>query len=116
MKPEYEPTTLDQRLGYLTEEGGEAMAALGNLLQAVGKSQRWGIESSSPELPPEEREPNRLWLLRLIAPLKVELQDLAEAVERVEVALQCNHKFVDSDRCLKCGCTFEELKRGCPNG
>ena len=73
MKPQYEPTTLEQKLGYLVEECGEVMAA-------VGKSIRWGIESFNPELPAEERETNRDWILR-------ELQDLKGAISRVEKRL-----------------------------
>lgn len=63
MKPEYEPKTQLQILGYLVEECGETMAA-------VGKSLRWGLESTNPELPESERETNRDWILRELADLK----------------------------------------------
>jgi len=66
MKPQYKPRTLEQKLGYLTEECGEVLAA-------VGKTQRWGLESVNPELPPEEQETNREWILR-------ELTDLERAI------------------------------------
>ena len=67
MKPGYEPKTHDERLSHLMEEAAEVIAA-------AAKSQRFGLESYNPELPPEERETNRDWLLR-------ELQDLARTVE-----------------------------------
>lgn len=61
----YRPTTTFARLGYLVEECGEVLAA-------IGKSQRWGLESVNPELPSEEQEKNGDWLLR-------ELDDLDRA-------------------------------------
>lgn len=73
MPPYYRPKTLDQKLGYLVEECGE-------VLSAVGKSQRWGLESSNPELPVEDRETNREWLLR-------ELVDLERAIALVREGL-----------------------------
>ena len=48
MKSEYEPKTLDQKMGYLVEECGEVLAA-------AGKSLRWGLDSCNPELPEAER-------------------------------------------------------------
>lgn len=73
MKPQYAPKTLEQVLGYLTEECGEVLAA-------VGKSQRWGLRSSNPELPPEQREENGDWILR-------ELRDLESAIILARAAL-----------------------------
>ena len=73
MKPEYEPKTVDQKLGYLVEECGE-------VLHGVGKALRWGLESSNPELPPEQRVTNRNWILR-------ELVDLQNAIDKVRAAL-----------------------------
>lgn len=69
VKPEYEPRTREQKFGYLIEECGEVLAA-------VGKSQRWGLRSVNPELPPEEQETNKDWLLR-------ELDDLTHAISLV---------------------------------
>ncbi len=63
MKPQYEPKTEQQLLGYLVEEAGEVQAA-------VGKSLRWGLDSYNPELPPDQRESNEQWLLREIADLE----------------------------------------------
>lgn len=74
MKKEYMPVTLDQKLGYLVEECGEVLAA-------VGKTQRWGLESTNPELPPNERETNREWILR-------ELVDLELAIDIVRSELE----------------------------
>ena len=68
MKPQYEPKTVEMALGYLVEECGEVLAA-------VGKSQRWGLASCNPEIPIEEQETNRDWVLR-------ELKDLELAIKR----------------------------------
>ena len=73
MKAEYEPKTSDQRLGYLIEECGEVLAA-------VGKTIRWGPDSVNPELPDAEQETNRKWLTR-------ELDDLGRAIELVRDSL-----------------------------
>jgi hypothetical protein len=60
----YYPKTTEQILGYLAEECGEVVAA-------VGKSLRWGLNSSNPELPEEEQETNRDWLIRELDDLEV---------------------------------------------
>jgi hypothetical protein len=73
MKPEYEPKTKRQILGYLTEECGEVLAA-------VGKTLRWGLYSYNPELSEEQRELNKDWILR-------ELKDLRGAIDRAEKML-----------------------------
>lgn len=73
MKEQYEPKTVEQKLGYLVEECGEVLAA-------VGKSLRWGLESFNPEIPIEKRETNRQWALR-------EIQDLKGAIRRIEEVL-----------------------------
>lgn len=70
IKEVYYPKTLNQKLGKLVEECGEVLAA-------VGKTQRWGLDSVNPELPPEKQETNRDWILR-------ELQDLKLSIEIVE--------------------------------
>jgi NTP pyrophosphatase (non-canonical NTP hydrolase) len=74
MTPEhrYYPKTLDQKLGYLVEECGEVLAA-------VGKTQRWGIESRNPNMGPTS-ETNRQWILR-------ELRDLEQAIAIVREAI-----------------------------
>lgn len=74
MKSEYEPKTLQQKLGYLVEECGEVQAA-------VGKTLRWGLHSTNPELPPEQQETNLDWILR-------ELHDLGRAAAYAIAALE----------------------------
>ena len=69
----YYPKTLQQKLGYLVEECGEVLAA-------AGKTQRRGLESVNPEIPPALQETNREWLLR-------ELSDLEEAIRILREAL-----------------------------
>lgn len=74
MKAQYMPKTAKQKLGYLIEEAGEVLAA-------AGKSLRWGLDSTNPELKPGEPlygETNEEWLYR-------ELQDLKRAIGLVEV-------------------------------
>ena len=66
----YRPTTTAGRLGWVTEECGEVLAA-------VGKTQRWGLWSVNPELPAERQESNGDWILR-------ELQDLKKATACLE--------------------------------
>lgn len=73
MKPQYEPKSIQQALGYLVEEAGEVQAA-------VGKSLRWGLDSVNPELPPSQQERNGFWILR-------ELRDLEGAIKRVRAFL-----------------------------
>lgn len=70
MKQRYVPINTKQKLGYLVEECGEVLAA-------VGKSIRWGLGSVNPELPVERQETNRKWVLR-------ELVDLKRAIKMVE--------------------------------
>lgn len=80
MKPEYMPTTLAQSLGYLVEECGEVLAA-------VGKTHRWGLESVNPELPKEQQETNRDWIKR-------ELVDLTMAIAIVQQHINTDLKIV----------------------
>jgi NTP pyrophosphatase (non-canonical NTP hydrolase) len=73
VKEEYRPKTQEQKLGYLVEECGE-------VLQGIGKAQRWGLESKNPEDSNPNRETNRDWILR-------ELNDLERAIVMVRVSL-----------------------------
>ena len=73
MKKKYKPLENDEKLGYLVEECGE-------VISAIGKSMRWGMESFNPELPEKEQETNRNWIRR-------ELKDLKRAVRLVEQRL-----------------------------
>ena len=83
INPAYVPQTAEQRLGYLVEECGE-------VLQAAGKSLRWGLDSSNPELPQEKRETNSAWLRR-------ELIDLERAIKYVREIL-CARDPVTTDQ------------------
>lgn len=69
-EPRYEPASTEEALGYLVEECGEVLAA-------VGKTQRWGLDSTNPELAHSNQETNREWTLR-------ELPDLKRAIRLVE--------------------------------
>lgn len=60
----------EKALAHVVEEAGEVLAA-------VGKTQRFGPLSVNPLLPPEEQEMNLFWLLR-------ELEDLKSAIGRLE--------------------------------
>ena len=73
MKEKYRPKTLLGKLGYLVEECGEVLAA-------VGKTQRWGLWSSNPELDDQDQETNRDWILR-------ELRDLENAIRIVRIEI-----------------------------
>ena len=66
----YLPMTLPNKLAHLAEEAGEVVAA-------VGKTLRFGLDSESPELPEGIREKNRVWLKR-------EIEDLKRAIAKVE--------------------------------
>ena len=67
--PEYEPTTPETRLDYLSEEAGE-------VISAIGKIGRFGLEKINPTLPPEKRRTNREALL-------AEMYQLEGAIEMV---------------------------------
>ena len=77
IKPEYLPLTEIQKLGYFVEESGEVLCA-------VGKTIRWGVESVNPELPAHEQETNRDWMLR-------EIVDLKRAIKTLEKHLEDNY-------------------------
>ena len=82
MNPAYMPTTEDERRGYLIEEMGE-------LLGALGKTQRWGLASTNPELPPSQRETNAAWIKREIA-------DVRRALDLVEPDIDASIAFIAS--------------------
>lgn len=73
MPERYRPKSPEAALGYLTEECGEVLAA-------VGKTLRWGLESVNPDLASEHQETNRDWILR-------ELRDLKRAIAIAEGSL-----------------------------
>lgn len=74
MKKGYMPETDEQKIGYLVEECGEVLAA-------IGKSIRWGLEGVNPELSAQKQETNREWILR-------ELRDLTRAIRLVRETLE----------------------------
>ena len=77
MKPEYVPTSFEAKLGYLVEECGE-------VLSAVGKTIRWGLDSFNPELPAEERELNRDWIKREIIDLKRAIKFVEKSIDEAD--------------------------------
>ena len=81
--PAYETKTNEQKMAHLVEECGEVMAA-------VGKSLRWGLNSVNPELPVSEQETNRDWILR-------ELADLELAISNVKEMLSINSYAASKD-------------------
>lgn len=78
MDSRYIPKTDREKIGYLIEECGE-------VLQACGKSLRWGLESSNPELSPEERETNREWLARELNDLQRAMRFAREVIDSEDV-------------------------------
>lgn len=71
--PKYLRSTLSFCIAHLVEECGEVLAA-------AGKTQRWGLTSVNPELPPEQQETNVAWLMR-------EVVDLEGAIARLKERL-----------------------------
>ncbi|WP_336973489.1 hypothetical protein [Sphingobium aromaticiconvertens] len=63
----------DAQLGHFVEECGE-------VLTAIGKTMRWGLNSVNPLLPRLEQETNRAWMRR-------EMCDLRLAMDRLEATL-----------------------------
>lgn len=55
---------------------GKAIEEAGELLSALGKTQRWGWDSYNPELPPSQRESNEAWVRREIADVRGALDNL----------------------------------------
>lgn len=60
---------------------GKAVEELGELQAAIGKSLRWGWDSSNPELPPHKREANQVWVRREIADVRHALDNLEREME-----------------------------------
>ena len=68
----YYPRSIEQKLGYLVEECGEVLAA-------VGKTQRWGLDSYNPDKGPDS-ETNQGWILRELADLEAACAMVREAL------------------------------------
>lgn len=60
---------------------GKAVEELGELQAAIGKTLRWGWNSTNPELPPAERETNQVWVRREIADVRHALDNLEREME-----------------------------------
>lgn len=71
-------------IGHVVEECGEVMSALGQVLAAAGKTQRWGPASVNPTLPRDQQETNLDWLKREIADLRGALDRFDKAAEKFE--------------------------------
>lgn len=69
--PRYLPNDKNGRLFHLIEECGELLAAL-------GKAGRWGMDACNPELPYNQRESNAAWIKR-------EIQDVRKAIDACEL-------------------------------
>jgi hypothetical protein len=67
---------------HVVEEKGELDMVLGELLAAIGKAQRWGLDSFNPLLPKGERETNRDWICRAINACYAELADMKQVLDR----------------------------------
>lgn len=62
-------------LAHAAEECGELVAAL-------GKTLRWGLQSYNPELPESERETNEAWVRREVADTQASLRRLIYELDR----------------------------------
>jgi hypothetical protein len=67
--PKYLQDELEKRFDHLAEECGE-------FITAYAKMRRWGAMSYNPELPPEERTPNAVWVTN-------EMNDVFKATMRL---------------------------------
>lgn len=72
--PRFLQTGFDKILSHAIEESGEFIAA-------AGKTQRWGVHSVNPLLPPTERESNLSWMRR-------EMNDVVSVFRRLDKAMQ----------------------------
>lgn len=73
--PRYMRPGLDFARGKMIEELGELQAAL-------GKSIRWGWESSNPELPPADRVTNVAWVRDEMRDVRDALDNLARELDK----------------------------------
>lgn len=68
---------------HVVEEKGELDKVLGDLLAAIGKAQRWGLDSVNPLLPKAQQETNRDWICRAITACYAELADMKQVLDRL---------------------------------
>lgn len=77
----------DKRLSHLIEECGEVVVEIGGVLAAAGKLQRWGPYSVNPLLSADDQETNIDWLRRKMHDARREIDDLMEAIDRLDDAI-----------------------------
>lgn len=85
--PRYLQSGRDAQSAHVIEEIGEMMGPIGDLLAALGKTKRWGWDSTNPEIPVHMRETNRDWVRRALIDAKPEIADVLQAIERLELTL-----------------------------
>jgi len=73
---------------HVVEEKGELDKVLGDLLAAIGKAGRWGLDSVNPLLPADGRETNRAWITRAIEAVYPELDDVHQALDRLRLTMR----------------------------
>lgn len=80
---------LAEEIGEYLEESNRINLQMSRVLQAIGKTQRWGLDSVNPDLPEEQQETNEAWLHRELSilvqitaepNLGEELKDVVEAM------------------------------------
>lgn len=79
--------TPDQMLGRVIEESGEAIAALIKLIQAAGKTIRFGPESVNPLLPQDQQVKNIDWLKTEMLTALGEMEDVVDSIIRFRQGL-----------------------------
>lgn len=88
--PRFLQSGYEAQAAHVVEELDEFLADAGPLLAALGKTGRWGLDSTDPTIPPEQRETNRAWVRRALAKAKTELPDVIKAIERLEVTMDAS--------------------------
>lgn len=74
----------DKKMLHFIEECAEASAVMNDAIQAICKIQRWGLDSVNPLLPLIEQETNRAALIRTMAKIVPELEDVERAIARLQ--------------------------------
>jgi hypothetical protein len=103
--PRFLQDGFDKRLAHAIEECGEFLAA-------AGKTQRWGVWSTNPLLPPAERETNLVWLRR-------EMADVRQSLDRLDAAIAAEFTgdtVADQPSALPCGHPASLLLRSAETG
>lgn len=83
--PRFLQDGFSKQLAHLVEECGETMEAMGKLIAAAGKTQRWGPLARNPLLNEGMGgETNLKWLCR-------EMKDVREAMDRLEKTIDMDY-------------------------